>query len=385
MRTQSVYEPGKFLNRWFNRRINRNKNAIIAFTGSTGCLSGDTKLFNETKTLDELYNSGKRFIETYSINKFKNKSGCFYPIRSKSEIIPSGEKEVYEIELENGKKVKATKEHKFFIIKNKNKKIEVTLKELKVGDNFVCYPKDFLIKFYENANEKTKLATRKKFKYKKLCSKCNNLFYINCEIGKSNTKFCNNCKIKTKKHKEDKWFEWEDNLIRNLYYNESKKKILELIPRTWSGIVHRAKRLKIKRNPILQWEQNAWTSKNNPMYNPKFKLKAMTNQQKHIYARNKKTQIEQQVADFLDTQNIKYNFNKVVRTKSSFRFPDFQIGNLIIECDGIYWHNQRNNKKEKERENELKELGFEIIKFTDKEIINNFEEVKKCIIQKLNQ
>ena len=89
------------------------------------------------------------------------------------------------------------------------------------------------------------------------------------------------------------------------------------------------------------------------------------------------------ISDFLDDKKIKYEFNKVVRTKTSFKFPDFQIGNLIIECDGVYWHKQR--KDDKQRENELKECGFEIIRFTDTQINKNFEEVKECILQKLNQ
>ena len=87
---------------------------------------------------------------------------------------------------------------------------------------------------------------------------------------------------------------------------------------------------------------------------------------------------------YLDSIGIKYDWNKVVRTRTTWRFPDFRIDNLIIEADGLYWHN-KNKEGDKKRQLELEALGFKVIRFSDKEILKNFEEVKKCIQLELNQ
>ena len=114
------------------QRKKQIQDVLFCVNGLTGCLSGDTILYGQTKSLGELYNSGTNFVNTIS----KTKRGYF--VKSKSEIIPSGKKEVYEIELENGEKVLATAEHKFFK-QDKNNIREEEVSNLKVGDNLVCY------------------------------------------------------------------------------------------------------------------------------------------------------------------------------------------------------------------------------------------------------
>jgi len=373
----------------YGRLIRKNKNILSAEVGPTGCLDENTKLYGQTKTLGELYKEGKTSIKTISLTKQQNKMGCYRPIKSQSIIIPSGKKEVYEIELENGKKVLATSEHRFFVKDGSSFK-EVEVKDLRVGDSLRDFDRGYIQKFYDKARFRIREKTHLKYKTFRICSKCNNLFHI----PEGNIYPLDYCKIcsnqfdefdkREKKYKINHWFGWEDNLLRNFYYSYPKEKLMKILPlrKTWSSICHQAKRLGLKRNPKFQWEQNAWKSENNPMHNPIIKEKAMI-KQIPIYARNKKTSIEKKVADYLDSLHIKYDFNKVVRTKTSFKFPDFQIGNLIIECDGIHWHQQRKN--DKQREDELKECGFEIIRFSDKQINNDFEEVKKCIQQKLNR
>ena len=131
-----TFPEGEVFLRYINNRFNKNKNFIGVTTGPTGCLSGDTELYGQDKTIEELYKSGKIFIDTYSLTKVKNKDGTYYPIKSKSEIIPSGKKEVYEIELEDGRKVIATSEHKLFK-KHKNNIVEIEVKDLGVEDSLL--------------------------------------------------------------------------------------------------------------------------------------------------------------------------------------------------------------------------------------------------------
>ncbi len=63
---------------------------------------------------------------------------------------------------------------------------------------------------------------------------------------------------------------------------------------------------------------------------------------------------------------IKYGMD--ILNRDRYYFPDFAIPerNLIIECDGSYWH--KNKKRDNLRESRLKELGWDIIRFSDKEI-----------------
>lgn len=120
--------------RWMVARTMKNNNSnLISVVGKTGCLDGKTKLFQDNNSLHELYTSGVRFVNTYSKNKHTLKT-----IKSKSEIIDSGKKVVYEIVLENGCKVNATANHKFFIRK-KNKILEKKLSELSKGNNLLFY------------------------------------------------------------------------------------------------------------------------------------------------------------------------------------------------------------------------------------------------------
>jgi len=134
------------------RCLEKNKNYMAFCLGSTGCLSKDTVLFGQTKTIEELYQSGNKYIKTFSLNKAKNVHGTFYPVKSKSEIIYSGKKEVYEIELENGKKVIATKEHKFFRKKGHTFE-EVELNDLKERNEIKDFNISYLNQFYQKAND----------------------------------------------------------------------------------------------------------------------------------------------------------------------------------------------------------------------------------------
>jgi len=107
-----------------NAMMRNNRNYLAVFTGATGCLCENTIIKGQTKTLGELYLKGERFIDTISFSH--------NPTKSQSEIIDSGKKELYEIELDEGKNVKATKEHKFLTVNGWKK-----LGELNEGDDLI--------------------------------------------------------------------------------------------------------------------------------------------------------------------------------------------------------------------------------------------------------
>lgn len=110
-----------------------DKDILFVIDGKERCLSKDTliKTSNGDKTIEELYKLGKSFIvESLDLDTRLNE-------QSKAGIIKTGNKEVFEIETEDGRKVKATKEHTFFILRN-NKIIELPLYKLKEGDKLIC-------------------------------------------------------------------------------------------------------------------------------------------------------------------------------------------------------------------------------------------------------
>jgi len=304
-----------------NRVLRSNKNFLCAVVG---CLSKDTILYGQTKTLGELYKSGNIFIDTYSLTKVKDKMGTYYPIKSKSTIVSSGKKEVFEIELENGKKVIATSEHKFFK-QNKQSIEEVELKDLKVGDKLRDFPKEYIDNFFNRANERQKKKTKEKFNHKKICDRCHSLFYIELASGKTSQKYCKTCKekfycnreLKNRRH-ENFWYEWEDNLLRQFYYDREQKFINDLMPhRNWSGIMHRAIRLKLRRNPKFN-RKNDWTSKDNPMNDIQIRKKVSCSLQGiNLNEWNGFKSFEPYTSDFND------KFKEIVKLRDNY---------LCLEC-----------------------------------------------------
>ena len=206
--------------RYVGYRVLRNNKNFL-------CLDKDTKLYGYDKTLDELYKSGKDVVDTLSLTKAKGTLGMYYPIKSQSWIIPTGQKEVFEIELENGKKVYASAEHKFFK-KNKHSFEEASVNDLKVGDSIRDYNPDHLKKFYDLAKDRSKRKIDKTIKKWKTCERCTKPFPIDRGYGKFSQKYCTSCKEEVgrrgtiQKYREDNWYEWEDNIIRNYYPCQSR-------------------------------------------------------------------------------------------------------------------------------------------------------------------
>src|SRR5690606_7343163 len=89
-----------------------------------------------------------------------------------------------------------------------------------------------------------------------------------------------------------------------------------------------------------------------------------------------KTSIEQVVEQILVKHQVQFLHDKQL-TNSKYR-PDFLIPshNLIIECDGLYWHNEASGKHKsyhKDKKQEYKDLGYNSIFFRRDEILNKSE------------
>lgn len=93
--------------------------------------------------------------------------------------------------------------------------------------------------------------------------------------------------------------------------------------------------------------------------------------------------IEKIVAEILNKHNISFKKEKLGKY-----FPDFIIGNLIIECDGLYWHSDARNKDKNYHSNKKEyytKSGYISLFFREDEILNNPEIVESIILNKLNK
>lgn len=103
----------------------------------------------------------------------------------------------------------------------------------------------------------------------------------------------------------------------------------------------------------------------------------------------KKTSIEKIMEDYLKQIGVEYQYSFILEKRQY----DFWLRrhNLIIECDGDYWHAnpkfypepaewQIERIKIDRNKNEIaKRNGYKIIRFWEDDIINNFEHVKRVI------
>lgn len=110
----------------------KDKDYVLIVDGGEGCLFEDT-LIKTSKgdiKIKDLNNNKPFFVESLDIDKGKQ-------VTNKAICVKSGVKELFEIETEDGRKIKATANHTFFVLRNK-KVYEVELANLKEGDELIC-------------------------------------------------------------------------------------------------------------------------------------------------------------------------------------------------------------------------------------------------------
>lgn len=106
-------------------RLDLSEGIRLSFLGTVGCLIENTEILSKNNKKIKL----NKKVENKLIDTLSYKNNKI--INSKSLVINSGVKEVYEIKLDNNKKIIASEDHIFFL---KNNLKEKTLKDLKIGD-----------------------------------------------------------------------------------------------------------------------------------------------------------------------------------------------------------------------------------------------------------
>ncbi len=116
----------------------------------------------------------------------------------------------------------------------------------------------------------------------------------------------------------------------------------------------------------------------NPAHSERMKVFYANNPDKHpnsIVARKTKgkgyTHIERILAELLRETDVHFAFNVRIGSK----WPDFSAEShrLIFEADGEHWH--KDASKENARDNYLRSLGWTVIHFTGKDLVN---ETNRC-------
>ncbi|MBU0958165.1 MAG: endonuclease domain-containing protein [Nanoarchaeota archaeon] len=186
-----------------------------------------------------------------------------------------------------------------------------------------------------------------------------------------------------------------------IHKNKSCREIAESLNVCTETIRNYLIKFNIKRNQLSDYD-GYWKGRKNPeltarnLTNNPAKRHDVRKKKSELYKanpklqinsklrRNKKTNIEIEMKRILDIigliENKDYLFNKYLKTRNGFKFPDFRLINkkVIIECDGSYWHSDE--CKEMLRDQELKNIGYTIYHFNEDKINNSLIPILKKII-----
>ena len=92
----------------------------------------------------------------------------------------------------------------------------------------------------------------------------------------------------------------------------------------------------------------------------------------HDAYKNKDTRIELKVKNILNKNNLVFdrNFEIFDNGKNQYRYYDFKLSNILIECDGDYWHSLPHNIINDKYKDELaKKSGYLLLRFKETEIM----------------
>jgi very-short-patch-repair endonuclease len=145
--------------------------------------------------------------------------------------------------------------------------------------------------------------------------------------------------------------------------------------------------LKVSKTKKLQWETKTEEEK-----------LVIINRLNDAMIQNKKpTKIEIKLDEFLSGEGINFESNHPIKNfRVDFYLNDY---NLVIECDGDYWHGNpkfynpkelgaiqlKNFDRDKRKEEMLKLKNIDFIRFWEYDIKNNFNTVKQIIWEKLQK
>ena len=186
------------------------------------------------------------------------------------------------------------------------------------------------------------------------------------------------------------------NNIKNTHWSKSDKK---------TEIQNKKTKTRLDNDKLLNRKYIAWNKGKTGIYSKETIEKLRNAAIKQMSeGRIKKTGIEKKVETFLIENFIKYKYSYILKRRQyDFCLLDYDI---IIECDGDYWHanpkfwNVSGNEHDKKELYEtqkikiiddkiktliVKENNLSLLRFWEYDINNNFDFVKKSILEKINE
>lgn len=108
---------------------------------------------------------------------------------------------------------------------------------------------------------------------------------------------------------------------------------------------------------------------------------------KNMYRTDSYSSLELRFKSFLEEYDLVHDHQKRLNLNDKYYIPDFIINNLIVECDGLYWHSDECrpddyhiNKKEA-----YDNAGYNSLFFREDEIREKFDIVKSVVLNQLNR
>jgi len=99
----------------------------------------------------------------------------------------------------------------------------------------------------------------------------------------------------------------------------------------------------------------------NPMFNPYVVAK--------VWRIRNGTSIEQKIKEELERRRIPFIWQYPFYVGSQPAVADFKIGNIIVECDGHYWHSSKPTRIwDRIRDTYLSSRGYKVLRFNEDEI-----------------
>lgn len=83
--------------------------------------------------------------------------------------------------------------------------------------------------------------------------------------------------------------------------------------------------------------------------------------------RKKMTYPEKVAFDWLEQQEVEFDHQYRIQLADKVIYPDFRVGNLLIEIDGSYWHDSEADNR---RDEVLKGMGFDVLRINAKDNIS---------------
>lgn len=172
--------------------------------------------------------------------------------------------------------------------------------------------------------------------------------------------------------------------------DEHKRKIRQNHARYWKGKVtwNKGKKLGPRPNEIKEKIRRNSKGNKNALGNRSRLGKNQSNEAKEKQRQKALEHIKNNPGPYKDTKpelkmkviltSLNIPFEHQVRVEGINHLFDFRIEgtNVLIECDGDYWHHRLGQRKKDYRINRLaKRKGYRVIRFWEKEIMKNEDKV----------